>query len=63
VDIVNLLLEQESINDTLKDLRGRSIKDVARGKDVVRAIQGLSLYGAYTHPVKLTIFIQTLTLS
>ena len=40
VDIVNLLLEQDSINDTLRDAQGRSVKDVARGKDVVRALQG-----------------------
>jgi len=40
VDIVNLLLEQDSINDTLRDAQGRSVKDVARGKDVVRAFQG-----------------------
>jgi hypothetical protein len=54
VDIVNLLLEQESINDTLRDTRGRSIKDVARGKEVVRALQGSSFHGAYTHTMKST---------
>jgi oxysterol-binding protein 1 len=40
VDILNLLLEQDSINDTLRDVQGRNVKDVARGKDVVRALQG-----------------------
>ncbi|KAJ7143846.1 Oxysterol-binding protein-domain-containing protein [Mycena epipterygia] len=37
-DIVNLLLEQENINDTLCDREGRTARDVARGKDVVRVI-------------------------
>ena len=51
MDIVNLLLEQDSINDTLRDARGRSIKDVARGKDVLRAIQGS--YRWSTHLMKI----------
>ncbi|RDB30164.1 Oxysterol-binding C2F12.05c [Hypsizygus marmoreus] len=38
VDIVNLLLEQNSINDTLRDNQGRTCKDVARGKEVIKAI-------------------------
>ncbi|KII83915.1 hypothetical protein PLICRDRAFT_702189 [Plicaturopsis crispa FD-325 SS-3] len=38
VDVVNLLLEQERIDDTLKDSRGRTCKEVAKGKDVLRAI-------------------------
>ncbi|KAJ6546618.1 Oxysterol-binding protein-domain-containing protein [Mycena sp. CBHHK59/15] len=37
-DIVNLLLDQESVDDTLRDREGRSARDVARGKDVVRVI-------------------------
>ncbi|KAL1719000.1 Oxysterol-binding protein-domain-containing protein [Schizophyllum commune] len=38
-DIVNLLLEQENIDDTILDSQGRNCKDVARGKAVVRAIE------------------------
>ncbi|KAF8629796.1 hypothetical protein AX17_005575 [Amanita inopinata Kibby_2008] len=38
VDIVNLLFEQDSIDDTLRDGQGRTCKDVARSKDVIRAI-------------------------
>ena len=40
-DIVNLLLEQENIDDTILDSQGRNCKDVARGKAVVRAIEGV----------------------
>ena len=40
-DIVNLLLEQENIDDTIVDSQGRNCKDVARGKAVVRAIEGV----------------------
>ena len=43
VDIVNLLLEQDGINDTLRDSYGRTCKDVAKGKDVTKAIEGLCL--------------------
>ena len=39
-DVVNLLLEQENIDDTLRDSQSRSCKDVAKGKDVLRAIEG-----------------------
>jgi hypothetical protein len=39
-DIVNLLLEQPGIDDTLQDSQGQTCKDVARSKDVVRAIEG-----------------------
>lgn len=38
VDVVNLLLEQENIDDSLKDAQGRTCREVARGKEVVRAI-------------------------
>ncbi|KAM6495220.1 hypothetical protein JOM56_009843 [Amanita muscaria] len=38
VDIVNLLLEQDSIDDTLKDGHGRTVKEVAKNKPVIRAI-------------------------
>jgi hypothetical protein len=37
---VNLLLDQEGIDDSLLDANGKSCKDVAKGKDVVKAIQG-----------------------
>ncbi|KAJ6531434.1 Oxysterol-binding protein-domain-containing protein [Mycena vulgaris] len=37
-DIVNLLLEQDGVDDTLCDCDGRSARDVARGKEVVRVI-------------------------
>lgn len=39
-DIVNLLLEQEDIDDTLRDSQGRTCRDVARGKEVQKAIRG-----------------------
>lgn len=38
--MVNLLLEQEGINDTLKDNQGKTCLEVAKGKDTIRAIQG-----------------------
>jgi ankyrin repeat protein len=41
LDVVNLLLEQEGIDDTLKDAEGKTCIDVAKGKDVVRAIKGM----------------------
>lgn len=42
VDVVGLLLEQEDIDDTLRDAQGRTVKDVARGRDVLHIIQGTS---------------------
>ena len=41
VDAVNLLLDQEGINDSLLDANDKSCKDVAKGKGVVKAIQGV----------------------
>ncbi|KAJ8082725.1 hypothetical protein PM082_008581 [Marasmius tenuissimus] len=38
-DVVNLLFEQDGINDSLQDAKGRSCKEVAKGKDVVNAIE------------------------
>lgn len=38
VDVVTLLLEQEGIDDTLRDAQGKTVKDVAHGRDVQRAI-------------------------
>lgn len=40
LDIVNLLLEQEFIDDSLRDIHGKTCREVARGKDVIRAIDG-----------------------
>jgi len=40
VDVVSLLLDQEGIDDSLLDANCKSCKDVAKGKDVVKAIQG-----------------------
>ncbi|KAF8484649.1 Oxysterol-binding protein-domain-containing protein [Russula ochroleuca] len=37
-DVVNLLLEQEGIDDTLRDSNGKTCVDVARGKDVLSVI-------------------------
>jgi oxysterol-binding protein 1 len=39
-DVVNLLLEQDGINDTLRDSNRRTCIDVARGKDVLSVING-----------------------
>lgn len=38
-----MLLEQESIDDTLRDSQGKSCKDVAKGKEIIRAIEGTPL--------------------
>ncbi|KAF7303589.1 Oxysterol-binding protein [Mycena indigotica] len=35
-DVVDRLLEQETVDDTLQDREGRTARDVARGKDVIR---------------------------
>lgn len=37
-DVVNLLLEQEDIDDTLRDSNGKTCIDVARGKDILSII-------------------------
>ncbi|KZT00876.1 uncharacterized protein LAESUDRAFT_731808 [Laetiporus sulphureus 93-53] len=39
VDVVNLLLEQDGIDDTLRDSEGRTCLDIAKGRETVRAIQ------------------------
>lgn len=45
VDIVSLLLEQDGVDDGLRDANGKTCRDVAKGKDVVKAIDGmLSLF-------------------
>lgn len=43
-DVVNLLLEQEDIDDTLRDSNGKTCVDVARGKDVLSVINGTFIY-------------------
>lgn len=40
VDVVNLLLDQDGIDDSLLDINGKSCMDIAKGKDVIKAIQG-----------------------
>ena len=49
-EIVNLLLEQLGIDDTLRDVNGDSCRDVARNKDVKKAIDGKSNLGATGRP-------------
>lgn len=39
-DIVNLFLETKGVDDTLRDKTGRNCRDVAKGKEVLRAIDG-----------------------
>jgi len=41
VDIVNLLLEQDTVDDSLRDANRKTCRDVARSKDVVKAIDGM----------------------
>jgi oxysterol-binding protein 1 len=41
-DIVNLLLDQEGIDDSLRDKDGRTCKEVAKGKAVVKIIEGMA---------------------
>ena len=38
--VVNLLLEQEGIDDSLRDSLGKTCRDLARGKEVSRTIDG-----------------------
>ena len=41
-DVVALLLQEEEIDDTLRDARGKTCLDVAKTKDVARIIKGMS---------------------
>ena len=50
LDVVNVLLEQDGIDDTLRDAQGRTCLDVAKGKDVTRAIKGMSCLAALYAP-------------
>jgi ankyrin repeat protein len=40
VNVVKLLLDQDGIDDTLRDATGKTCRDVAKGKEVVRVIEG-----------------------
>ncbi|KAF9005365.1 hypothetical protein BDZ89DRAFT_584190 [Hymenopellis radicata] len=40
VDIVTLLLDQEAIDDSLLDANGKSCTDIAKGREIVRVIEG-----------------------
>jgi ankyrin repeat protein len=40
VDVVNLLLEQDGVDDGLRDKDGKTCRDVTKAKDVIRAIDG-----------------------
>ena len=39
-DVVNILLEQEGIDDSLRDSMGKTCRELARGKEVSRTIDG-----------------------
>lgn len=41
VDIVNLLLDLDGVDDGLRDANGKTCKDVARSKEIVKAIDGM----------------------
>ena len=43
VDVVNLLLEQENIDDSFRDGQGKTCREVAGRKEVVRANDGMSV--------------------
>lgn len=43
-DVVNLLLEQPGIDDTLRDSHGRTCLEVAKGKGTVKAIKGAYVF-------------------
>lgn len=44
-DVVNLLLDAEGIDDSLRDANGKTALEVARGKETIRAIRGKSREG------------------
>jgi oxysterol-binding protein 1 len=45
VDVVTLLLEQDGIDDSLRDRDGKTCRDVAKSKDVTRVLDGNVLAG------------------
>ncbi len=40
IDIVNLLLEQENVDDSLRDMNEKTCKGVVRENEVIKAIEG-----------------------
>jgi oxysterol-binding protein 1 len=48
IDIVNLLLEQDGIDDTLRDIHGKTCREVAKSKECIRAIDGKLLWKLMT---------------
>ena len=46
-DVVTLLLEQEGIDDSLRDNHGKTCLEVAKGKDTIRAIRGTHMPSKY----------------
>jgi ankyrin repeat protein len=41
LDVVKLLLEQDDIDDSLRDIHGKTCKEVAKTKEVARVIEGI----------------------
>lgn len=54
VDVVSMLLDQDGIDDTLRDSQGRTCLEVAKGKEVIRAIQGARqrMFCQYSHSMR-----------
>ena len=50
-DVVTLLLDQEGIDDSLRDSQGRTCLEVARGKETIRAIRGELRCATITGPL------------
>lgn len=40
IDILTLLLDQQDIDDTLRDSHGRTCRDVAKGKEATKVLEG-----------------------
>lgn len=40
VEILALLLDQQDIDDTLRDSHGRTCRDVAKGREAIKVLQG-----------------------
>ncbi|KAG6877725.1 hypothetical protein C0993_004662, partial [Termitomyces sp. T159_Od127] len=51
LDIVQMLLEQEGIDDTLRDAQGRSVKAVAKGKDITHIRSSTHRFVLYSGPI------------
>jgi hypothetical protein len=53
VDVVKLLLDQPEIDDTIRDFHGRTCLDVAKGRTMIQATDGMyapSVLGSYNEP-------------